>query len=685
VKKAKQAWGLLKVLSIYTLGWMLLQAWIIFGYSLQGLGQYSFEFSLKALSVPSIVYGLLQFVLGHLVLGAVLVLLLYNMSKHLSRHYQLALRQEVRLGLLLWLFAWITIICANQVFFPYSYFSFMPQDAASLHVLKYVLWAFAGLWSMLSLCYLLLLVRSFIQQRVLRSSVWVLALGLFLVLLTLSQRQADPVQQQLSAAQPPNIIIIGIDAIRPDFLTHNGMPTEWMPHLDAFLQHAANFSHSTTPLARTFAAWTSILTGQYPKHTNARYSLPLYKDLKVNDDLPERLSKAGYNTAFAIDERRFNNIDAQHFHFDQALGPRMGFNDFLLGTINDFPLSNLVVNTWFGRYFFPYNYASRSDFVSYRPQTFNHYVWRNLHYAKHQPLFLGIHFCLPHWSWLWSKAPYLMMPEGNARDQKQYLYALKRADQQFAHFMSGLKQRGLLDHAIVVVMSDHGQSFAEPEFQLLKAAGYQGLMDPQSKVFQHLIEPQVGHGTSVLDVAQTHNVLAFRRYGGKAFVRGDNAQPVSLIDIAPTLLALDHVPNLKRDGISLVPWLYGTGPQEPLPRVFYSETGFTLPGILVSKKSLKKIFQQSANYLMLTDKGRMVVRPRLGKLIIAGKQRAIEQGPWMLVDIPQTTGSARQIIVNKKSGMWSDHLDDDFARKTPAQAMLKQLIAFYGDEITQQG
>ena len=70
--------------------------------------------------------------------------------------------------------------------------------------------------------------------------------------------------------------------------------------------------------------------------------------------LATRLKNAGYETVYATDEKRFSNID-ESFGFDSILGPPMGAADFLLGTINDFPFSNLIVNTRLGRILFPYS------------------------------------------------------------------------------------------------------------------------------------------------------------------------------------------------------------------------------------------------------------------------------------------------------------------------------------------
>src|SRR3989338_2547958 len=169
------------------------------------------------------------------------------------------------------------------------------------------------------------------------------------------------------AATPekPNIILIGIDSLRPDFLGFFGY-AQISPHIDQFLDHATVFSESLTPLARTFPSWVSMLTGVYPKLNTIRTNLGDQSHLQFNTTLPAILRQHGYKTIFATDETRFSNID-QRYCFDETVTPPIGFNDFLLGTLNDFPLSNLVVNTTLGKYLFPHTYANRAVFETYEP------------------------------------------------------------------------------------------------------------------------------------------------------------------------------------------------------------------------------------------------------------------------------------------------------------------------------
>ena len=122
-------------------------------------------------------------------------------------------------------------------------------------------------------------------------------------------------------------------------------------------------------------------------------------------------------------------------------------------------------------------------------------------------------------------------------------------DQQFADVVSMLERRGLLENAIVVVYSDHGESFEAPHESLVPDG------DPLIEALR--LKPTWGHGTTVLTAHQYRIVLGMRRYGrDHARWPGGRevAAPVSFEDIAPTMVeALSAPTEAHFDGQSLLP------------------------------------------------------------------------------------------------------------------------------------
>nr|WP_277619246.1 alkaline phosphatase family protein [Legionella norrlandica] len=191
-----------------------------------------------------------------------------------------------------------------------------------------------------------------------------------------------------SPGHRPNIIILGIDSLSPESITAKSMP--FLNHL---LANSFRFTNTISPLARTYPAWSSILTGLYPKNHLAEENLVERKQVKSQDSIVWELNKLGYTTIYATDDRRFNSID-KDFGFKKIIGPKTGVNDVMLGSYNDFPLGNLLINFRISFWLFPYNYNNRASYILYYPETFTRELERELSLEQNFPVFLAVHFAL---------------------------------------------------------------------------------------------------------------------------------------------------------------------------------------------------------------------------------------------------------------------------------------------------
>lgn len=372
--------------------------------------------------------------------------------------------------------------------------------------------------------------------------------------------------QVIPKLDQPNIILIGIDSLRID-----GADPSRMPHVHAFLDQASVAEDAITPLARTFPAWASILTGRNPHTTGAFMNLLPREQVDTGETLPATLRAHGYRSAYAIDETRFSNID-ETYGFDQVVTPPMGASDFVLGTFADIPLLNLITNTRLGGWLFPHIHGNRAAFNLYEPDTFVRRLDRELSYDK--PLFLATHLTLPHWPYTWATSS--LEPEDGPTQLGHYLDTLRRVDQQFGQLMQALDKRGALENALVIVLSDHGQAFA----------GDETLVVPGGEQLSHITNFDTeGHGTSVFSPMQYRVVLSFRGYGPMANALRAPAPipvPMSLIDIAPTVLDLLEIDAEQSvDGISIAPLLRrnGTPLTDTSDRVRFTETEYRPAGL----------------------------------------------------------------------------------------------------------
>jgi arylsulfatase A-like enzyme len=396
--------------------------------------------------------------------------------------------------------------------------------------------------------------------------------------IVLPPRRSEPV------AGKPNVIFIGLDSLRSDV----AFSPERTPNLDAFLSGGGvSFTNAMTPLARTFPSMTSVLTGRRPHSTGAIINL-LPRDLvREGDTLPRVLKRAGYETAYATDEVRFSNIDAS-YGFDTTVTPPIGASEFILSFLCDSPLSNTIINTPLGALLFPHVHANRGAYVTYDPDRFLHRVDREIEFR--QPLFLLTHFTLSHWPYTWIDSA-IRKPAKEPDDSAPrptwpayYLDAVKRVDQQFGDLMAMLERRGVLENAIVVVFSDHGEAFGYPSELIAPSSS--------SALAVLKVKSRWGHGTSVLTPSQYRTVLAIRGFGASRFENAAGRKidvPVATYDIAPTIAHLLSVSS--RDGyqgMSLAPFLQGGAGAEAAfaSRIRFTETEFAPSGIATANGSV---------------------------------------------------------------------------------------------------
>lgn len=449
---------------------------------------------------------------------------------------------------------------------------------------------------------------------------------------------------QFRNAKRPNIILFGIDSLRHDRVGLIKNENKTLPNIDQFIKESVFFETAYTPLARTFCAWTSILTGTYPTKHGARFNLISKETLDPDiRNLAQMYQTVGYDTVYATDEKRFSNIDTS-YGFNKVIGPPIGAADFLLGSLNDFPLPNLISNTIAGKILFPYTYANRAAEQTYRTETFVDLVNDDLPDRSDSPLFLAVHLCLPHFPYKWS-VPYAREIEDEyIPAEDNYANALKAADSQFSSIMKVFEKKGYLENAIVVLLSDHGESFESDKALFVNREG------KKAGIFR---SRTYGHGTNVISRQQHQVILAFKGFGIEGFQPGVIPQPAGLIDIAPTLLHFSPVPsaNLRQfDGISLHPWVENRS-AALRPRSFFVESGFSVPAILSNSPDLSAAFKQGAKFYTVSDSGYVTIKPNSLDLLLSKKQFGMYTGSRTYAVIPDIREGrkVKELLVDHKT------------------------------------
>lgn len=377
------------------------------------------------LQIPLKIFKAISFFITiQLLIHLVFCLITWLISIWLSHAFKIKNKNIFIFSINIWLFCIFTLIVSNAYYFPNSAFSVLLYNSFFISLLFKFL-----LFTIIMVTFVALLFSVNIRLLII---LILLSSLLFFGLIVINNYKNN----NISYNNYKNIIIIGIDSLRPDFLSYFGHEAS-TPFIDSFLENATVFGEALTPLARTFPSWTSILTGAYPKDHGVRTNLTKQNKLSLSHTLPNILKQQGYKTIYASDEARFSNID-EHFGFNEVITPPMGMNDFLIGTLNDFPLSNLIMNTAIGSWLFPYNYANRASYINYDPDSFlkrlSYSLQKSLKWK--QPLFLSVHFCLPHAPYSWKD-----LPEKDFLIRERYQASIERVDTQLKDFFDLLQKK----------------------------------------------------------------------------------------------------------------------------------------------------------------------------------------------------------------------------------------------------
>ena len=445
--------------------------------------------------------------------------------------------------------------------------------------------------------------------------------------LTLGMKEARPEGPQSRAfiRSKPDIIVVGIDSLRPDHLSWFGAPMEVMPTLDSWLHESTVFSDTLTPLPNTFPATVSVLTGRYPTAHGARNNLFPQDRVSHEDSIAHRFRSAGYTTVMAMDETRFANVD-ESYCFDHLVGPQMGSADFLMSIAGDNALSLLASRTSAGKWMLPLFDGNRGFAQAYHPGDVTQKINSVINQVPaDKPLFLYVHLCAAHWPYFRPSPQfgYATKPQHPAFPYADtnwmYIEALKAADQQFARLQSHLERTGRLQNALVVVFSDHGEELGMEKDRLKNESG------------QPISDGFLGHGKSAIQPTQVNVLLAIRGYGRNTTAKGASERPVSLVDIAPTLAqAAGLLPEPQMDGISLL----STGKNSAAvnsDRIRFIESAWMPNAMKRGKIDEVKVAEEAAGIMEVLPSGRLQVKRDFIAFQIEGRQRAVYKSNWALL------------------------------------------------------
>lgn len=362
----------------------------------------------------------------------------------------------------------------------------------------------------------------------------------------------------LAAAQctrtpfPNHVIFISLDTTRPDHLGCYGNSWISTPHLDQLASESILFSDYMTVVPTTLPSHTSLFTGKYP-HTHGTPKNG-YMVNKKNVTLTELLKSSGFQTfgfigSFALNSRFYF---AQGFdHYDQECDKFTGTerrtqDERSAKSVTDATLRYLDKTGVPPNLFLFVHYFDPHKPFNPPPPYDSMYAWDG---ENTPPDTITVHYECPHTlnkqNWELSKNASL-----------QYAGEISYMDSQIGRLLDYLREKRILNNAILVVTSDHGENF-----------------------WEHM--PYFHHGTATYQTTM-QGVCIIRlphiQQGGIKI-----SSPVSSIDILPTLLKYLNLPI--PEGIDGKPFDLTNIPETIGKRILYGQATLTRPWKVPEVKS----------------------------------------------------------------------------------------------------
>jgi arylsulfatase A-like enzyme len=252
-----------------------------------------------------------------------------------------------------------------------------------------------------------------------------------------------------SARPARHVIVISLDTARSDFFGCYGSTFVQTPHIDRLAKESILFSNCMTVVPTTLASHTALFTGKYPhNHGTPRNGFMISKE---NMMLAEVLKDDGFHTAgflgsFALDSRFDFSQGFDHYdeEFEQFVGvDGVQQNERTAQSVTDAVISYLENTGTPGNLFL-----------------FAHY------FDPHAPYSPPVEYCrlyernTAYRSWLRETQVDL---SAKIDAIKAFCYAgeITYTDEHVGRLIDYLKQKGILDEAILIVTSDHGENFQE--------------------------------------------------------------------------------------------------------------------------------------------------------------------------------------------------------------------------------
>ena len=422
-----------------------------------------------------------------------------------------------------------------------------------------------------------------------------------------------------------NVILIVIDALRPDHLGAYGYKKDTSPSIDRLAEEGVSFVNTYCTLPRSDASMTSMLTGLYPYSHGVRMVWGNTRKPPITS-LPEILQSHGYMTGC------IRSGGEMYERFNK------GFRDF---DLMSWKIKNKITRGIY-KIFNPDNFLGTAE---QRVTTAIKWIDSN----KGKKFFLMVHSNDLHWPYPVPK-PYEHMFDAEYKGEHDFatmckgkitrgelIFGLKKLPKEevthaIAHYDGGiryidshlkrlfdfLKAKNIYDNTIIILTADHGENFGEHDFY-----------------FQH--------GASLYETSL--KVPLILQIPNKRIKNKRIEAKIQVLDIMPTVLDILDIPLVdKIEGMSLLPLIDGES---------------TAIRDFVFTESIEEHFPGNKRVYI---KG------------IKGKWRTMIIGDWKIIYIPHPEKDIFELYNIKRDPTENQNLMD--IEKKKAEEMKSKILGF---------
>lgn len=361
-----------------------------------------------------------------------------------------------------------------------------------------------------------------------------------------------------------NIVVVSIDSLRWDYIFDGSMDT---PALNELRQTGVFFDTVITPAPFTIPSHASMFSGLLPYNHGIRDQRGTFAELRTNHSLFRILSDKGYEVA-SLDSSPI--LDNRGFGWNHLASANEENIPRALSRIE----SPFLVFIHFWEAHTPYFAKLPSDRI--RDILANH-LRRMDPDAERNRLQESLYNRLRRYRIDRIRD---LIEEGNGRIieelKRGYTEGIERIDEKISHIIEVLDSENVLEETLVVITSDHGESFNE----------YNEINRQADRRYEH--------GHFLYDTLIRIPAV----FAHPQFDQTKVSSQVSTTDYVPTILdLLDVATKLDFDGASLVPFLFDEGEYDR--RLAYSEVERDDGTAPQRVRSIR-----SNDYKLIVDKGR---------------------------------------------------------------------------------